>query len=513
MKIAGIQLVRAGIVLALLCQALPALAQNHYPLEITNIKPVGAAPNGLDANNRIYRAYPGLVYNIRPAVIGGAYPYRFSLSNAPTGMTVAANGEINWPNPTANASPTLVITDSVGNRITTSWNITVTTNGFVFVDAGRGRNAANNGCTSSCGTGTLANPWRTLRDVALNAGGGRILYLRTGTYQVLDINRGSIGTVWERVEFGESTRPVVWLEYPGEAAVIDFGYSPGVEVGPLIRFTGENVYVDGLETRRSNVIGFQFSSAESARGATFRRLTMHDHGPSNEGANAAFIMTMSAYPHTSYGMVIQDSTFYDSVTCAIKLYSQNKILVEDNTYSGLGDGVAVKADIRRFTIRRDRYSNITHTAIGGNMHGTPDTSTTNGEIAFNNLSGGEDALLINNDGQALQVYVYRNTVRGRLRVRNVDGSDGPFVFSRNVIVNDDSGTPSGSHILQDNVTAPSRVVISNNLAGYPSQNIVDSSGLLTPAYASYIGTVGHQLGGETSGLPTSPTNLRIIVPQ
>lgn len=44
------------------------------------------------------RAYPGALYETRPAVTGGTWPYRFSLRGAPTGMTIdARSGAITWP--------------------------------------------------------------------------------------------------------------------------------------------------------------------------------------------------------------------------------------------------------------------------------------------------------------------------------------------------------------------------------------------------------------------------------
>ena len=43
---------------------------------------------GLSTTNRFYKAYPGLEYNVRMAVIGGAYPYIYSLTTAPNGMTI-----------------------------------------------------------------------------------------------------------------------------------------------------------------------------------------------------------------------------------------------------------------------------------------------------------------------------------------------------------------------------------------------------------------------------------------
>src|SRR5687767_12569806 len=127
-------LYRLGLLLfatTMLLGGAPALAQTtappFYPLEITNIGPVGV--NGMSANNRIFRAYPGLEYNIRAAVVGGVYPFQYSLSGAPTGMTIdAATGEIRWPTPQSNASNiTLTVRDSAGATRSATWSITVTT--------------------------------------------------------------------------------------------------------------------------------------------------------------------------------------------------------------------------------------------------------------------------------------------------------------------------------------------------------------------------------------------------
>ncbi len=498
---------------AVLAFGASAAAQNHYPLELTNIKPVGSAPNGLDADNRIYRAYPGLTYNIRAAVIGGMYPYTFALANAPSGMTISARGEINWPNPSASASPTITVVDSLGANVSATWTIAVNAAGFKFVDAANGRNAANNGCSSSCGTGTQSNPWRSLKDAFQNASANDITYFRSGSYNILDIPSVGPGSDWEHVEFNEAVRSAIWLEYPGDAAIINFGYQAGAEWGPLIRLVGENIYIDGFETVNSHIMAFQI--APSSRGATFRRMYMHNHGPGQDGSNAAFIMSMSNYPSTAVGMVIQDNTFANAQTCTIKLYSQNKPLLEDNVHLSSQAGPELKADVRRFTVRGDRYSDIAGVAIGGNMHGSvgsPDTPTTGGEIYFNNVRSNDTAIEVNQDGMAVAIYMYRNTFVGSVRVRNTDGSDGPFHFAQNVIVNDDSGVPSGSHITHENVSSPSRVTQSNNLAGSPSQNIVDGNGLLTPAFLQYLGTRGHQIsgGGGTTLPPLPPTNVRII---
>ena len=138
--------------------------------------------------------------------------------------------------------------------------------------------------------------------------------------------------------------------------------------------------------------------------------------------------------------------------------------------------------------------------------------TTYGEILLNYIRSG-DALQINNDSMAKTIHIYRNTLVGRVLVSSTDSVDGPFYFINNVIVNTDSGTPAGSHITYEEVSAPNRVIQTNNLVGSPSDNIVDANGNLTAAYAAYRGTHGHTGGGTTPPVPTvpaAPTNVRII---
>ena len=91
---------------------------NNQTLSILNIKPAGTGTPALSANARIFRAYPGIEYNIRAGVVGGQYPYTFSLSNAPAGMTVSNKGVVSWANPASSASNiTLRATDQDGDYV------------------------------------------------------------------------------------------------------------------------------------------------------------------------------------------------------------------------------------------------------------------------------------------------------------------------------------------------------------------------------------------------------------
>ncbi len=363
-------------------------------------------------------------------------------------MTInAGTGEINWPNPPSGAvaTPTVTVTDSERAAVSQSWSITVSTAGFIFVDAVYGRNASNNGCTSSCGSGTRENPWRDLNDLMLNDHPSDITYFRGGVYSVQDVpssRRQSLGSVWERVVFSEnpsSSVPgsVIWLGYPGETPILDFTCTACTN-SLLIRHQGSSVYMDGLETRNSNIIAFQFEPMNAAqRGGTYRRLNMHTHGPGADGTNAAFIMTVSTYPAVSYGMVIQDSTFSgitSSGAVTLKIYSSSKLLVEDTTQFNVVTALELKADVRQFTVRGNRFYNVSGTAIGGNMHGCVncnagvDLQTTRGEVLYNNVQSTGIAYDVNQDGQALEVYATRNTFVGRVQLRNTDDSRRPVLL-------------------------------------------------------------------------------------
>ncbi|MCL4874167.1 right-handed parallel beta-helix repeat-containing protein [bacterium] len=499
----------------------PAFAAN-YPLEIVNIKPAGTG--GMTANNRIFRAYPGIEYNIRAGVIGGLYPYTFSLSSAPSGMTInSSTGEISWASPQtaqSGATPTITVVDSEGTSVSSSWTITVTTSGFRFIDAVNGRSVANGG------TGTLSNPWRSMRDwyegndyasKTRNSYVNEFLYFRAGTYYLDAYIEDSTSTLPGRMPVLSTYKPVVWMAYPGETPVIDMQYVSGQPTtGPHIVFyaTSENVYIDGFRVKNMQYKGFELDPSGDYQ--TFRRLDMGPLGPTQTGGyNQSFILagtgTASDY------MIIQDSFFHNlDLGAGIKIYAKNKLLIEDNVLAHFKDtntvtnieGIALKGDVRRTTVRGNTIYDVPQKGIGGNMH---DTTTREMEILYNCVYNASiTAIDINQDGMAGVIHIYRNTFSGTVQVRNTDSSDGPFYFSNNVIVNRDSGTPAGSHIYHLSVSDPSRVVRSDNLVGYPADNILGSGCNLTSGYLSYIGTHGHLRSVPLNApVPSAPASLTV----
>jgi hypothetical protein len=477
-----------------------------YPLELVLPRAAGTSPAegtrgvGLEpgspypsipATHRIFKAYPGIEYDIRAAVIGGSYPYSFALRDAPSGMTIdPSTGEIRWPSPDADATPTIVVTDMEGTEVSSPWSIDVTTEGFRFVDAASGNHYPE-------GTGTIDDPYRDFVDLRDDPAAvyGDVVYFRAGEYTLDGIERDGVGGAWEGIDFAEED-PLTFLEYPGERAILDFGFVAGADRAAVFRVSG--AYIDGLETRNARNIGFQLGGQNFN---VLRRLDMHTHNPGGEdldGQNPAHIMSIDS---EKWYTVVQDCDFHDAPTSgALKLYNEGKILIEDNLFHDMDGGVDWKVGVERGTFRGNRLWNLTHVGIYGNMNTRYEMYVRNGEICYNlfrtpeivDESWDSGAVGLNWDGLAGRLDVYRNTILGRAYVARADAEDGPFHWSRNVIVNDTAGTPGDSGIALIDVPDPTRVVLDDNLRGSTADGIVDAEGNLTDAYDAYRGTHGYE---------------------
>lgn len=516
--------VTVTLVLVLTGQASAA----NYPLQLISPRTAGTSsdvggPN-ISSNHRIFWAYPGLEYNIRASVIGGAYPYTFALSNAPAGMTITSTtGTITWTNPTANATPTLTVTDSEGTQVTGTWTITVDATRFIFLDAVNGNDFD---APSNPGTGTLANPFKKIRDLysgsvyaskSVNTHLNKIAIFRTGTYYIDGFIEDATPTYGGRMAVLDGYKPVAWVAYPGATPIINGQcrtWSPQIgarpcNIGAHIAFygSGNNTYIDGFNI--INVARHAFRVEGAGNYQSFRRNTFTTLGPTECCVNEGFITTIYSGSISSMGsyMTIQDNIFQDvDRGSCIKLYSTQRVLIEDNICRDGSDstggndfeGIAIKGGgLSRVTVRHNTIYDIDQKGIGGNMN-----VLQSGEILFNRIYNTRtNAMDVNQDGVAGPIYIYRNTFVGQVMVRNTDSSDGPFYFQNNVIINNDPG----NHLYYESVSDTSRILATNNLVGTPSQNIVGPTLNLNPAYSSYLGTHGYQLG---SGVP-APRNLRV----
>ncbi len=495
------------VALALL---VPAAALAYHPLQVVLPRAAGTAPDpgspALSADHFTLWAHPGIEYRMRAAVIGGHYPYTFSLSGAPAGMTVDATGEIRWPDPQANSGAiTLTVRDVDGLQTTSTWSVTVDATRFRFLDCD----------AAGTGSGTLADPWRNIGNIPSMVAAGRILYFRActaaGRYHVNDKPHSG-----GRVEFNACCWPQQWLAYPGELPVIDLGYvQGGAEPGRQIRFQGSPAAVVGFESINGQIK--HFNTIEGMAYVVLWKNHMHQLA-GVDGSNAAFIMTESgANVGVSHYMVLQQNELHDygavrggNAGAAIKVYSLIKPLIEDNLiYQGVGtsdiEGIALKGNTTRATVRGNVVHGVQDHGIGGNQH-----TMTSAEILHNRVYDcGSNCVVLNQDGLIdTTIEIYRNTFVGRVLVNGVGSQPGgTFRFVDNVHVAADT---LGQHFpatryVASSVTNASQLVSMGDISRAPASSCVDANGLLSNGGAdmcrtAYLGRKGAELGsGGTAG--------------
>lgn len=175
---------------------------NHQPLEIIAPKEAGTGNPAIPSTHRVFRAYPGIQYEFKAQVIGGTYPYVFSLSNAPEGMTIdRKTGVIIWPNPQQDANDIqITVHDKNGTSISSTWDIDVTTNGFIFVDA----NAQDGG------NGTLNSPYNKINDFS-SRNATDIVCFREGTYNLPVRGDYTVGNASGYVWSSPTDAPHKWI--------------------------------------------------------------------------------------------------------------------------------------------------------------------------------------------------------------------------------------------------------------------------------------------------------------
>lgn len=452
-----------------------SLAAN-YPLEI--IQPQA----GLNTLNRFYKAYPGIEYNVRLAVIGGQYPFVYSLTAAPSGMVIdAKKGEISWSNPTESAIPygvTARVVDAEGSARTVSWTILVTASGFIFMDA-----AAPDG-----GDGTINSPFNEIIDwhkgITSDASyQNYFIYWKNGTYGVIKEGTNN----WFRVGM---SKPGVWINYPGHSPVIDLAQ------GYVNLDLGDNRYFDGIEFNvNGNDRGTGFRIASGASNVTFRKTKIHGISNGYIGGNNALIMITASGKGNYWSF--QDNIGYDvNMGYWLLGYEANKVLVENNhIYNVNGHPIGPKEATTMWFIRGNRMTATNPSDSIGLQYADHATRGISGDIEivhnFVGVSGGNVLINSNQTPAGGPVYVFRNTFLGPLvRVRQVTSANGPFYFTDNVIVNE---TPYDEKIQRTEISDPSRLIINNNLTGSPAAGITDGNGLLAGTYANYVGSRGWQL--------------------
>lgn len=464
----------------------------NFTLEITNPQP------SLDTNSRYYKTYTGLEYKVPVVVFGGEYPFTYSLTTSPSGMTIdATTGIITWSNPVEAGSPhsvTAQVTDDESSTDSVSWTITVDTTNAIFLDA-----AVGDG-----GVGTIGDPFNSLVDVytgtditARNNSDyfGCFMYFRAGTYDPEGYFENS-GQQYQ-LEWFSTTKPYVWIEYPGETVIIDHDRTASGAFFDLQSAGARNdFWVQGIKFQDMLNHAFRVGGDR----VVFFDCEFSNQGPGVDGNNSSSIMLhASATVHDYVAITYCDFNTHTGVSSFQKIYECNKLVIANNTHANTsdGEGTAIKADSVNIDIRRNTYTDALRQVLGGNWD-----NCNNMEFRWNLVLGAypdsgaqtHGALTMNHDNTSIgPVYIYRNTLDGICLARRGTTGDGPFNLTDNVIVNEDLGTPADSHIQHGTVDDTSVYVLSGNIVGYAADNIIDANGDLMGIYTQYLGTKGYQL--------------------
>jgi hypothetical protein len=475
-------------VLYLACAVLAA----NYPLEIIQPR------EGLDTKNRYYKAYPGLVYDVKIAAIGGSYPYHFELLEGPEGMTLKGDS-ITWVPPLAaeGSNVTVKAVDTEGMTDQVSWQVKVTKDRWFFVDSVQGRSIYEGA------TGTIDDPFSDVIDVY---GGDTyddkyarnrvhtdyFVYFREGKYKMGGFrNPGAYGIQYTY------RQPLVWIAYPGEHVVLDL--SENYWFGDS---TTDNLYIEGLEvTPIDNPTGtenrFGFRVVGSSDDVVFRRNHFHNMTHSTGSHNQAFIMATGVQDVRGRYWVIAENEFenvnhgYGSIIG----YSTEKVLIENNIIHDIKEeshAIGPKAGTALWTIRNNTIFDIEDDGIWLYYADYGSLDYGDMEVCYNYVHAPDanQALVVNEEANdaGRPSHIYRNTFVGNVDLYYLSTALGPFYIHDNVIINDRIDKIACIRCSHDST------VRQNNLFGNMSDMILDGEGRLTGAFSHYRGIAGWEQG-------------------
>lgn len=482
------------LLLALLPSALYAQPKEPAYFDMEIIQPRA----GLDKNNRFYRAYPGLVYEVRVAVAGGAYPFTHELVKAPVGMSInKSTGVITWNNPISQVATypvSVKVIDSKGTVKTVDWNILVTTEKFMFVDQVNGKVGA---------TGTISDPVKGFADVY---GGtayadkystknqGKFVYFKNGRYSLEGFTSGGPKVQWT------NRQPLVFLAYPGQTPIIEMSKV----AFSVVDTDANNLYVDGFDidtidtpAASENRMGFRIGSLSN--NVTFRKNKFHNMSYTEGSYNQSAIM-ISRDKLGKY-WAFQDNEFYDlHGGYGIIGYVAQMVVVEDNYLHDITRGIPIgpKADTAYWFIRNNRLIDVGSNGIWLSGLGA---AYGNIEVCNNLVKSNDLALSVNlEQNSALSgISIFRNTFIGRVAYFGMkDGVAGfnqaGHFFDGNVVVNRIT-----NGVICNACNASGLYFMGQNVLETPDSTAVDSQGKLQGVRAKVM--------GYEASMPTRPSKV------
>lgn len=395
-------------------------------------------------------AFPGVEYNIRPAVKGGTYPYLFALSKSPEGMKIdGRTGTIVWT-PAAREQPVeieILATDMAGRTCKQAFTLRVTRELFFHVSPG-GDDSAD---------GSLEKPWKTIERAIMPPANftypkGAVLYIHGGAYTVNV--PATPGKTNANIIDVNGRSPKRWIAWPGDKPVIDLGWSPEQQqaahdkqrasgkpegdnkeigthnYGHRIRLVGgsDHLYIDGLEVK--NTCYYTFQMWEGRNTLHIRRSNLHHmYGDYRENPSFIFagagdrrgdINAWGVRPDCDYyrNFVIQDNWMHDRPYIAYRsdgghgggmvFYTVRDAVVEDNLIENIQRGECIC----------DKDNGLGNTYRNNVLRGSSSLlgqwCNDETEICNNYIEGSLRIGL--QPGWVRNIWVHHNTIRGHVQL-------------------------------------------------------------------------------------------------
>jgi hypothetical protein len=460
-------------------------------------------------------------YKIPLGVSFGAFPYVFQLLSGPPGMTIGATswqsgwsfaqamtagyGYLQWT-PTASvsgATVSVLVTDQQMNTLTITFTVSTSssTSQFIFIDSVHGND--------SSGNGTISAPWASYSKAfgasySASVNAKALCYFRAGTYALPLYSDQDINSSDPLCELNTSTKPSALMGFPGDTAPIftmtnvQFATNAG----------GADLFIQGLNPKgaqpsptNGRFIWVTAAGNASAR-MTFDGNVWSNPTYGNGGSNCTgYFMdgdSSNLVPYTFINNCSETNrqsgfpgnnyigcSFYGAINCLVQGCSINQ--------PGLNaDGAwYFKSDVENGCLRGNFVlgSDVTHAfSMGQELN----NDTFNTESCYNTLIGGGGIFLGFGTYPFGTLWCYRNSIIGSNGIKTNATSGGHYVFDSNAAQG--GSLPSGGNIQTDGL----------NLV--KASGLLDSTtGNLTAAYVSYVGTVGAQIGlASSTQTPKSP---------
>lgn len=475
------------------------------------VGPSAATEAGTDAAWSRYRRCPsGIAYRVPIAVTGGAWPFLYELTTAPSGMTVGAQygdtdyGILSWSNPTVGThSIAARVTDQDGTVVTRSWSLEVidreNTTYFVFCDSVNG--------SDSTGDGSFSDPFATVlgwygttpgATTAFNSAtfNGRQAFYRAGTYATNLITDPD--GYPNRVRWYSSYKPVVHVGYPGEVAsfdcddyFIDTGTASDAAICGMSLINGNQAQAEGIKHS-------YWRTDAASRLLCFENTFGATSGTTAGGTNSACLMLTGG---TASNVVVSHNT-YDNPSGSDFLlnYGSTDILCEGNSIvdhvtQSESHGFYLKSNGAERVSIRNNSGNSTRefVEIDYNFQSGALNTWDNIEVCWNNVKVSDIAAIrmrgSNAGGTAYETYIFRNNLSGIADIDHstsdvTQGSTPNVIYEKNILQGMDL-TPGPVLDFTDDGTGTT-----TDCVGY----LDATTNLLTgAARTSYLGTHGSEV--------------------